>query len=131
MNESMAEDEKAIRDLVDRWMRASKAGDVETVLGLMSDDVVFMVPGREPFGKKEFAAASMGLAGVKMQGTSEIVELKVMGNWGWIRNKLRLEITPPGGERLVRAGYTLTILRKDEKGKWVVARDANLLSAGY
>jgi uncharacterized protein (TIGR02246 family) len=123
----MQDDEKAVRNVVETWMRASKAGDVDAVLDLMSDDVVFMVPGREPFGKKEFAAASKGMAGMKMEGTSEIVELNVMGDWAWIRNKLRVEVTPPGGEKMVRGGYTLTILRKDEKGTWVVARDANLL----
>ena len=54
----MTDDERAIRDLVDAWMAASKAGDVAKVLSLMTDDVVFMVPGREPFGKEAFAAAS-------------------------------------------------------------------------
>ena len=48
----MSPDERAIRELVDIWMKASRAGDTETVLGLMSDDVVFMVPGREPFGAR-------------------------------------------------------------------------------
>ena len=127
MNGSVNEDEKAIRELVETWMHASKAGDLETLLGLMTDDVVFMVPGREPFGKKEFAEASKGMGSVKIEGTSEIVELKVMGVWAWIRNKLRVEVTPPGGGKVVRAGYTLTIVRKDQTGKWAVARDANLL----
>jgi uncharacterized protein (TIGR02246 family) len=54
----MTQDERAIRELVDSWMKASKAGDLATVLDLMTDDVVFMVPGREPFGKEEFRAAS-------------------------------------------------------------------------
>ena len=40
----MSDDERAIRDLVERWMRANRAGDAATVLGLMDDDVVvFMV----------------------------------------------------------------------------------------
>jgi len=47
----MSPDERAIRDLVDTWMTASREGDTATVLSLMSDDVIFMVPGREPFGK--------------------------------------------------------------------------------
>ena len=54
----MSEDERAIRDLVARWMAASRAGDLDTVLGLMSDDALFLVPGREPFGKDAFAAMS-------------------------------------------------------------------------
>jgi ketosteroid isomerase-like protein len=37
-------------------------------------------------------------------------------------------MTPPEGEPVRRAGYTLTILRKEPSGKWVLARDANLLA---
>ena len=58
----MTEDERAIRELVATWMAASRAGDLDTVLGLMTEDVVFMVPGREPFGKEAFAAQSRRMA---------------------------------------------------------------------
>jgi uncharacterized protein (TIGR02246 family) len=121
-------DEQAIRELIDKWMAASKAGDLPTVLSLMSDDVVFMVPARAPFGKQEFAASSKSMTGVAIDGTSEIVELQVVSNWAWIRNRLRITITPPGGKPMVRSGYTLTILRKQSDGNWVIARDANLLA---
>ena len=47
----MTDDEQAIRELVATWMAASKAGDLDTVLSLMADDVIFMATGREPFGK--------------------------------------------------------------------------------
>ena len=122
----MSEDERAIRELVVRWMAASKSGDLETVLGMMSDDVVFMVPGREPFGKAEFAASSKGMSGVTIDGVSDIAEIRVLGDWAWMRNKLTLTVTPPSGDKMVREGYTLTILQKQD-GKWVIARDANLL----
>lgn len=36
----MKTDEQQIRDLVATWMQATQAGDVDTVLGLMTDDVV-------------------------------------------------------------------------------------------
>ncbi|MBZ9736532.1 SgcJ/EcaC family oxidoreductase [Mesorhizobium sp. CA18] len=51
----MTDDATAIRQVVETWMAASRKGDLETVLGLMTDDVVFMVPGKEPFGKEAFA----------------------------------------------------------------------------
>ena len=57
----MSPDERAIRDLVDTRMTASREGDIATVLSLMSDDVIFMVPGREPFGKQTFAANSRSM----------------------------------------------------------------------
>jgi len=124
----MTPDERAIRDLVVTWMAASQAGDLKTVLSLMTDDVVFMVPGREPFGKEAFAAASQGMKDVRMQGTSDIREIEVLGDWAYLRNYLELTITPPGGEPVRRAGYTLTILRKSPDGRWLLARDANLLT---
>jgi uncharacterized protein (TIGR02246 family) len=123
----MTDDERAIRDLVETWMKASQAGDVKTVLGLMTDDVVFMVPGREPFGRDVFASAAESMKDARMEGTSEIKELQVLGDWAWLRSYIRVSMTPPGRETIRRAGYTLTILRK-MNGKWRLARDANLLT---
>jgi hypothetical protein len=42
----MADDEGAIGQVVETWMSASKSGDLSTVLALMTDDVIFMVPGQ-------------------------------------------------------------------------------------
>jgi uncharacterized protein (TIGR02246 family) len=125
----MSEDERAIRDLVATWMEASRAGDTGTVLGLMTDDVVFMVPGREPFGKEAFVALSRGMKNARMEGTSDIRELKILGDWAYLRNHIAVTMTPPGSAAPVRrAGYTLTILRKEPDGRWRLARDANLLT---
>jgi uncharacterized protein (TIGR02246 family) len=127
MEDTMTGDERAIRDLVATWMKASQAGDTATVLSLMADDVVFQVPGREPFGKAAFAGMSQSMAGVRMEGSSEIRELKVLGDWAYLRNHITMTVTPPGGKSVTRAGYTLSILRKDG-GRWLLARDANLLA---
>ena len=124
----MTDDERAIRDLVATWLRASQAGDIDTVLSLMTDDAIFMVPGREPFGKDAFAAASQGMKDVRMEGTSDIRELVVLGDWAYLRNHLQVTMTLPGAEPMRRAGYTLTILRKQPDGRWLLARDANLLT---
>lgn len=116
----MSEDERAIRDLIATWMEASKIGDHDTVLSLMTDDVVFMVPGREPFRKEAFAAASKSAGPRLIEGTADIVELKVLGDWAWLRTRLGVTIAPPGGAPTTRSGYTLTILRKqsDGNGGW-------------
>jgi len=123
----MTEDERAIRNLVDTWMSATRKGDVETVLNLMADDVIFMVPGREPFGKEAFAAASRGMVNVRFDGQSRIEELKVLGHWAYLRSYIEMTITRERAAAVHRAGYTLTILRKQEDGRWVLARDANLV----
>ena len=126
----MSPDERAIRDLIAKWMQASQAGDTKTVLGLMTDDVVFMVPGREPFGKDAFAAASKDMQGARIEGTSDIRELQVLGDWAYLRSYLEVKVRPPGGNAVERSGYTLTILRKQPDGRWLLARDANLLTPG-
>ena len=126
----MTDDERAIRELVQTWMDASRAGDTAKVLSLMADDVVFTVPGQAPFGKAEFAAASRAQQGMKIDGSAEIVELQVLGDWAFLRNRLDMSITPPGATKAMRrAGYTLTLLRKDAGGRWLLARDANLVGA--
>ncbi|MEA2992241.1 MAG: hypothetical protein QOD40_1161 [Alphaproteobacteria bacterium] len=125
----MSPDERAIRDLVDTWMAASRAGDTQSVLSLMTDDVVFMVPGREPFGKAAFAAMSQGMQGMRMEGTSDIREIEVLGDWAYLRNYITVTLTPPDGAAVRRAGYTLTIFRKQPDGRWLLARDANLVMA--
>ena len=125
----MTQDEQAIRELVATWMAASKRGDTETVLSLMADDVLFMVPGREPFGKEEFAAAARGMTDIRIEGTSEIQEIEVTGDRAYLRNRLTITVTPEGDEPLLkRSGYTLSILRKEKDGRWVLIRDANLLA---
>jgi uncharacterized protein (TIGR02246 family) len=124
----MSDDERAIRDLIATWMSASQAGDTDTVLSLMTDDVVFMVPGKEPFGKAAFAAASQDMKDVRIEGTSEIREVEVLGDWAYLRGHLQVAVTTPAGNTVRRAGYTLTILRKEPDGKWRLARDANLLA---
>jgi uncharacterized protein (TIGR02246 family) len=120
-------DEQAIRNVVSSWLDATRRGDFDAVLSLMSDDVVFMVPGQEPFGKAAFAANACKMKDMRIEGTSDIQEIKVLGDWAWLRNRLRVVITPPHGTPMVRSGYTLTILRKTAPGKWVVTRDANLV----
>jgi uncharacterized protein (TIGR02246 family) len=123
-------DEQGIRQLVSTWMAASKAGDVETVLSLMAEDMVFLVPGRPVMRKADFATAARAQSAgdaPRFDGTSEIQEIKVLGDWAFMWTKLTVVATPPGGGTpSTRAGHTLSILRK-QNGKWVLARDANLL----
>jgi uncharacterized protein (TIGR02246 family) len=88
----MTDDERAIRDLVATWMKASESGDVQTVMSLMADDVIFMVPGREPFGKDAFRAALETMKNVRMTGTSDIREINVLGDWACIRNYVEIAI---------------------------------------
>ncbi len=124
----MTDDERAIRAVVTDWLSASQAGDLQTVLNLMTDDVVFLVPGQPPFGKPAFAAMSEGMKAARIEGTSDIQEIEVFGDVAYLRNHLRITVTPPGGGPVMhRSGPTLSILRKGADGQWRLARDANLV----
>ncbi len=120
-------DERAIRQLVDEWLTASEKGDLTAMLNLLAEDVLFMVPNREPFGRETFAQAYEEMRNVEMKTSSDIQEIKIIGDWAWLRNFLRITFMPPGGEASTHSGYVLTILRKEPGGNWVIARDANLV----
>ena len=123
------DDEQAIRNLIANWLTASKAGDTDTVLGLMSDDVVFLVCGQPPMrGKEAFAAGQAALKDVEIEATSEILEVKVLGDWAYVWTHLSVAFRPRSdGVANKRAGNTLSILRK-HGGKWLLVRDANMLA---
>ena len=125
----MTADEKQIRGVVEQWLAATKAGDIETVLSLMTDDIVFLVAGQPPFGKEEFRQSSAEHAdkSLEFDGTSDIREIKVLGDHAYIINWLTVEMKPGAGERMNLSGYTLSIFRK-ENGKWLLARDANFVA---
>jgi uncharacterized protein (TIGR02246 family) len=126
----MNDDEREVRDLVAKWHAASRAGDVDMVLSLMTDDVVFLIPGRAPMRKDEFAAASRSPPGQprpKIDSSMQIQEVRVAGDWAFMWTELSVVVTLPDGSAPVeRAGHTLTVLTK-ENGRWRLARDANLL----
>lgn len=126
----MDADERAIRRLVETWMSATADGDTATVLDLVADDAVFMVPGREPFSKAEFAAAADKQSGVRIDGKSDVLEVEVNGALAFMRSHLTVTMSPSQGPPVSRSGYTLTVLRKGADGRWRLARDANLLTAG-
>jgi uncharacterized protein (TIGR02246 family) len=65
---------------------------------------------------------------VRIDGTSDIRELRVLGDWAYLRSRIRVTMTPPDGPAVTRSGYTLTILRKEADGQWCLTRDANMLT---
>jgi uncharacterized protein (TIGR02246 family) len=127
----MTSDEQAIRNLMALWHSATAAGDVDTVLGLMADDVIFLVPGQPPMrGRSSFERGLRALLiEHRIESTGEVQELEVSGNLAYCRTNLNVRVVPlSGGNATVRSGSALSILRKQANGSWVLARDANLLT---
>lgn len=125
----MSDDERAIRDVIATWLRASVEGDSAKVLDLMADDAVFLTPGEPPFGKEKFAVAQEGLRDFRMEARSEVREIRIAGDWAYSWTDLAITITPAqGGEVVRRQGNTLSIFERRGDGRWVLSRDANLLA---
>jgi uncharacterized protein (TIGR02246 family) len=124
-------DEQAIRDVLALWHRATGAGDVETVLTLIAEDVVFLVAGQPPMrGRASFERGLRGLLSQhRVESTGEVQEVEVSGNLAYCWAKLSVRVMPlVGGDASVRAGSALSIFKKQPNGSWILVRDANLLS---
>jgi uncharacterized protein (TIGR02246 family) len=120
-------DDQAIRDVIERWMDATKSGDTLSVLDLMTDDVVFLAPGREPLGKEVFRVASAAMTGMTVDGEHHVEELHVIGDHAYVRSRITVTVTMPDGTVIRRSGPGLSIFRKEDCG-WRLARDANLVA---
>ena len=121
------DDEQAIRESVETWLEASKKRDLSTLLDLLADDVLFIVPGKEPFGKEEFAAANQQqMKDVEMDAQIDIKEVEVAGDWAWMRSFLNLTLTREG-KAARHSGHILTVWQKNSAGRWVIKRDANFV----
>lgn len=123
----MQDDEQAIRRLISTWLSATENGNTDAVLKLMSDDVVFLVPGRAAMHKIDFIMGQAALKNADIKTTAEIQEIKVFGDWAYCWNWLSITIYRGTDAPLKRAGPALSILRKEAQG-WVIFRDANMLA---
>jgi uncharacterized protein (TIGR02246 family) len=123
------EDEQAILDLMDTWMRASAAGDLEAVLPLMAEDVVFLTVGQPPMRRADFVAGFQGLIKThRIEGKSDVQEIQVSGDMAYCWSRLTVTMVPlEAGSAMVREGHVLSVLRRKPGGGWVIARDANLM----
>ena len=127
----MNTDEEAIRQLVERWIAATRDGDGDAVLQLMAPDVIFLVGGQPPMQGRDAFEKSLRtvLADNVIDSVSRIDEIAVSGDMAYYRTSLSVTVTSKHGKLpLQRTGHTLSILRKGSDGKWQLTRDANMLA---
>jgi uncharacterized protein (TIGR02246 family) len=121
-------DDEAIRDTIHGWLEATKHGDTKTLADMLDDDMLFVVKGAPPFGKKEFLAGGQG-APHRFEAKVEIPEVTVHGDWALTRVNLEIEMAQtPGAEPLRLAGPTMTVWRRTPDGRWTIWRDANMVA---
>jgi uncharacterized protein (TIGR02246 family) len=123
-------EEQQILHIMDEWRRLTAEGDVDGLLSLVADDVVFLTPGNPPAGKQDFANGFRQVsAKARIESTQVVREIKNSGDIAYAWSHLSVVLTPKdGGNSWQNSGYALTVFRKSSSGKWLLARDANLMT---
>ena len=126
----MGPDERAIREVHSTWIDAVNAGDLDRLLTLVADDVVFLNPGQAPVGRDGFSANfSVAHQQARINCISELEDVVVVGEVAYTLSRDSLSVTPrAGGEAMQIAGHRITVYRKQPDGRWLLARDAHTLS---
>ncbi len=126
-------DEEQVRQVMDEWHRLTAEEDVEGLLDLTTDDVVFLTPGNEPIRKQDFAAGlRQFLPKARVEMTQDVKEIEVSGDLAYAWSHLSIDLIPKDGRPRSRsAGYVMTLFQRSRDGRWRMSRDANLvLGAG-
>src|SRR5204862_2849101 len=94
----MGPDEREIREVHSTWIDAVNAGDLVRLLTLMADDVVFLNPGREPFGRDGFSPGfSAAHEQARIHCISELEDVVVVGEVAYTWSRDTLSVTPRAG----------------------------------
>ncbi|MEO7965891.1 MAG: SgcJ/EcaC family oxidoreductase [Gemmatimonadaceae bacterium] len=91
-------DQQAIRELHATWIDAVNAGDLVSLLAMMTVDVVFLNPGQAPLGRDGFSANfSAAQHQVRIRCISDLEEVVVVGDVAYTRSRDALSVTPRAG----------------------------------
>jgi uncharacterized protein (TIGR02246 family) len=127
---SMGPEEQAIHRLEATWIAAVNAGDAQTLLSLMADDVVFLGPGQAPFGREGFGPNFLAAhERAVVHCVSELDEVAVAGAVAFSRSRDSVTVTPRDGSPASRfVGHRLTIYRRQPDGRWLLGHNAHTLT---
>ena len=120
-----ANESEEIGKLQAAWIAALSAGDVDRLLGMVTDDVVAMHPnGKTTQGKQELGDDFRRFfAKFRMEQTAISEETVVAGEWAFDRARVSTKVTPlAGGEPSQVNSQVIVILRRDAQGFWKLAR---------
>ena len=124
-------DELQIRKAFQSLMQGGTEGDLDSVLRLLAEDVVFFLPGRPALrGRDPFAATFREtLKHSQIQAAFEIQDIRIADGHAYCWSQLSLSITPRrGGLPKRRAGSVLAVFRKDPDDSWRLFHYANLFT---
>jgi ketosteroid isomerase-like protein len=109
------------------FVRAINSNDLETFLGELTEDVVFMAPNQPRLvGKAAVRPWAQGyLDAYRTQWKKTTLELVELGDWAFEQYSYESTDTPRAGGPVLRdTGKGIIVYRRGQDGVWRVARDA-------
>jgi ketosteroid isomerase-like protein len=119
--------EQAAHQAHEAYTSAINSNDVDSILELLTDDVVFLAAHAPPMiGKADLRQWLEGYVGAfQTHWDKTVEELVVTGEWAFERYHYHSTDTPrEGGAPVEDTGWGLIVYHYDPDGKWRVARDA-------
>ena len=117
-------DVEAIRALLDDFVAAENAGDLQTIMALITEDVVTMPPEEPPVvgtdAVRTWWESTFGQ--VDIQGAVSDVEIQAFGDWGFVRGIWNVTATPKSGGEPQQNDYSFILVVRRENGAWKEAR---------
>ncbi len=124
---SASGDDPAAHQAHEAYVSAINSNNLDTLLGVLTDDVVFLAP-QEPVMVGKAAVRpwlEAYLKAFKTHWEKPVQEFVVNGDWAFERYAYTSTDTPLGGGTVVQdTGWGLAIYHRDADGRWRVARDA-------
>src|SRR5437899_12029637 len=110
------------------WRRLTAEGNLDGLLSLLADDVVFLTPGNPPISKEDFAKGFREVsAKARIEAIQDVKEIRASGDIATAWSHLTVVLTPKeGGKTSEASGYVLTVFHRSPSGRWLLARDANM-----
>jgi ketosteroid isomerase-like protein len=111
----------------DAYVAAINSNNVDSMLAMVTDDVVFMAPDAPPFiGRDALRPWLEGyVAAFDTRWDKPVQEFVVNGDWAWERYAYSHVDTPKaGGDPVKGSGWGLIIYQRGADGVWRVARDS-------
>jgi len=121
-------DEERIRELAEVWAEAVRAGDVETLLDLVTEDVVFLPPTGDPIrGRPRVGDLyRQAFAQRRLEPSVVVEEVRIFGDHAMSWGTDALTSTPKGGGAPIeRSGRSMSVHRRGDDGRWRVSHGIN------
>jgi ketosteroid isomerase-like protein len=124
--------EPAVRKAHDQYVAATNSNRLDSWLGTLDDDVVYLVPNRPAIVGKETVGswAAEYLDGNTTHWTKSIQDLVVSGDWAFARYSYSVSDTAvvrdssvDGGGTANDSGWGFVVYHHGADGAWRVARD--------